>query len=337
MIPNNSHAVQAVQADPRMRDFLHLDLPFTSAMEVSALLKNFGYDLTITQLEPGPLIGSISVTVNGGNIYFKILNNLPLLWHGSRLQGFTPVAIEETGNPAQKAHGQRLAPYLVAGFFNQLTDTHFVTAGNARSLIALVPTRPLLNTLIGFGAENAVDVIHTANHIVINPETYRRLGLGIKRRAVAPEPDPTGANTEAFNALVAESFMARTERVKAMQISTQDAMVKEFVHLAAQKLEGEPAGLPELLDELHVGKTALSAAVKKAFSVSPMELMRRMRLEQVRHALVDEGVRYKLGKHKIEDIACHYGFRSRPHFAKNYSDLFGELPSETAGQLRLSA
>ena len=36
-----------------------------------------------------------------------------------------------------------------------------------------------------------------------------------------------------------------------------------------------------------------------------------------------------IGVSTVHQIACHYGFRSRNHFARDYRSQFGESPSAT--------
>ena len=63
--------------------------------------------------------------------------------------------------------------------------------------------------------------------------------------------------------------------------------------------------------------------------MGPMEIMKRVRLEQVNWILRKPDVRVDKKFRTISDIAQHYGFQSRGHFAKAYQQVFAESPSET--------
>ena len=40
-------------------------------------------------------------------------------------------------------------------------------------------------------------------------------------------------------------------------------------------------------------------------------------------------VQQTIGGNTVHEIACHYGFQSRNHFARDYRNQFGESPSAT--------
>ena len=70
-------------------------------------------------------------------------------------------------------------------------------------------------------------------------------------------------------------------------------------------------------------------AFKEARGVSPMAFVKRVRLENARHALqgLDEHT-------SVIDVASQCGFLNPGHFARDYRTAFGELPSETLRQSR---
>ena len=60
-----------------------------------------------------------------------------------------------------------------------------------------------------------------------------------------------------------------------------------------------------------------------------MALLKQIRLSQVHHALSFPEVQHAIGVNTVQDIACHYVFQSRNHFAWDYRSKFGEFPSAT--------
>ena len=38
-------------------------------------------------------------------------------------------------------------------------------------------------------------------------------------------------------------------------------------------------------------------------------------------------VQQTIGSNTVHEIACHYGFQSRNHFARDYRNQFGESPA----------
>ena len=73
---------------------------------------------------------------------------------------------------------------------------------------------------------------------------------------------------------------------------------------------------------MHIGKSTLSAACTETYGLSVMALMRQVRLEQCRMALLkpDRGT-------TVDTVMRKYRFNNRARFAATYRDAFGELPS----------
>ena len=63
-------------------------------------------------------------------------------------------------------------------------------------------------------------------------------------------------------------------------------MLRQFVQLAHDTAEEEPLTLPEVAKMMHTGKSTLSAACTETYGLSVMALMRQVRLEQCRMALL---------------------------------------------------
>ena len=58
-------------------------------------------------------------------------------------------------------------------------------------------------------------------------------------------------------------------------------------------------------------------------------MLKQIRLSQVHHALSYPEVQRIIGGSTVHEIACHYGFQSHNHFARDYRKRFGESPSAT--------
>ena len=61
----------------------------------------------------------------------------------------------------------------------------------------------------------------------------------------------------------------------------------------------------------------------------PSALMRRIRLQQVHVVLCNPDLQQRLRWQTVQQLAEHFGFASRNHFASAYRDLFGEAPRTT--------
>lgn len=85
----------------------------------------------------------------------------------------------------------------------------------------------------------------------------------------------------------------------------------------------QPPSIPELCERLHVSRRALQNCVEEVTGLSPLAFMRSVRLNAVRRELrEDRG-------DPISSIAYAWGFSHLSQFARDYRQLFGELPSES--------
>ena len=87
--------------------------------------------------------------------------------------------------------------------------------------------------------------------------------------------------------------------------------------------------LDQISQMFFVSKGTLIQSTKEAFDLGPMELLKRIRLERVNSMLRSEESRKTAQLTTVSEVAQHYGFRSRGHFAKAYQDLFSESPRFT--------
>jgi AraC-like DNA-binding protein len=87
----------------------------------------------------------------------------------------------------------------------------------------------------------------------------------------------------------------------------------------------EPLSLADLATVSGLPIRTLSRNFKKYFGVSPMQFLRARRFEAA-HSELSRGT---LESHSVTETAMRYGFTHLGKFAKEYRQIFHELPSET--------
>ena len=80
---------------------------------------------------------------------------------------------------------------------------------------------------------------------------------------------------------------------------------------------------------LFTTKATLALSCREMFGYGPSALMRRIRLQQVHEVLCHHDLQQRLRCQTVQQVAEHFGFASRNHFASAYRDLFGEAPRTT--------
>ncbi|MEN3113454.1 helix-turn-helix domain-containing protein [Uliginosibacterium paludis] len=85
-----------------------------------------------------------------------------------------------------------------------------------------------------------------------------------------------------------------------------------------------PPGIPELCERLHLSRRALQNCVEEVTGMAPLAFMRSIRLNAVRRELRRGGP-----AQSVSQVAYDWGFTHLSQFARDYRQLFGELPSES--------
>ncbi|MDV2117148.1 AraC family transcriptional regulator [Alcaligenes faecalis] len=96
----------------------------------------------------------------------------------------------------------------------------------------------------------------------------------------------------------------------------------------------EQAHLPVTVDELStiagVSSRTLQQAFKEHYGVSPMQYLRQVRLDRLRHELIHSNEPHLT----LADLAMRWGFAHQGRFSAEYRSRFGETPGETLQRVR---
>ena len=112
--------------------------------------------------------------------------------------------------------------------------------------------------------------------------------------------------------------------------SDQTDLVEDLVKLIHEDRHGlQPITLPEISSYLDVKKDSLNKVCRDTFNMGVMELIQRIRLEQVRKALINPHTPQGLKLFTKERVALYYGFKSWDQFQEKYISSFQESPIET--------
>lgn len=85
----------------------------------------------------------------------------------------------------------------------------------------------------------------------------------------------------------------------------------------------EVIAVPDVCQAIGTSRRALQYAFEEVMQLSPVNYLRALRLNQVRHELRHHGGA------SVGDVAARWGFWHPSRFAGDYRALFGELPSAT--------
>ena len=135
---------------------------------------------------------------------------------------------------------------------------------------------------------------------------------------------------ELIVALLNASLAETTTVDKSEPAQRSRAVAKAMAYISDNR--GESATVRDLCDNTGVALRTLNRAFRERFGIGPKAYLIRQRLSSVRAALL-----HAPADTLIADIANHWGFWHMGQFAKDYKEMFGELPSETLSQSRAVA
>ncbi|WAJ38742.1 helix-turn-helix domain-containing protein [Pseudomonas sp. GOM7] len=107
--------------------------------------------------------------------------------------------------------------------------------------------------------------------------------------------------------------------------STRSFIVEKCHRLVAAETTQSPS-VNDLCERLHVSRRTLQNSFNAVAETTPLNYLRSVRLNGVRRALIST----QATQLSIGDAAAQWGFSHLSHFAAEYFELFGELPSQTA-------
>lgn len=91
-----------------------------------------------------------------------------------------------------------------------------------------------------------------------------------------------------------------------------------------------PLTIAELSDIARVSSRTLQQAFREHYGMSPMQYLRQVRLDKLRHELIHSDEPYQT----LADLAMRWGFAHQGRFSAEYRSRFGETPSETLMRVR---
>jgi AraC-like DNA-binding protein len=134
--------------------------------------------------------------------------------------------------------------------------------------------------------------------------------------------------TELEETLIVSYMLALEENFNDLSRHEYHAVAPETIKRVEEYLLGhltEPVSLADLAAVSGLPIRTLSRNFKKYFGASPMQFLRERRFE----AAQSELSRGSVETHSVTETAMRYGFSHFGKFAKEYRQIFHELPSET--------
>lgn len=101
------------------------------------------------------------------------------------------------------------------------------------------------------------------------------------------------------------------------ELGVGTGLMKDFVAWGFENT-GQAITLNDLCATIFASRSSIVHHCRQSFGTDPMALLKQIRLSQVHHALSSPEVQQTIGGNTVHEIAWHYGFQSRNHFARDY-------------------
>ena len=226
---------------------------------------------------------------------------------------------------------QPIAPYSLNGFRQGQVESHFQLTANSTTFLAILSIRRFNSFICHSTEEELITQLKTNNSLQITPAMHAQFRKKFENLLLNP-PLTTLHRREATNHLYNSFLIALNDKHNVDYItfapSPRQELVREFIDWAFKNSRND-FSLDQISESLFASRRTLIQGSKESLGMGPMEMMKRVRLEQVNWILRSTEARADENFKTITQVAQHYGFQSRGHFAKAYQNLFAEAPRDT--------
>ena len=295
------------------------------------LLKAIGFQIQVVQITPGPLHGTLRADRACEGLLLQVTTNQCLCFQGDRDQHWLAIALEQTDNlELHRVRGEALGWCSIQGFNRNLTDSFWQVSPHSHSSILVLPLQRVIDLITLDPSSGLQDVIDSANIMQLAPNHFQAL----KRFLGSPG---TAVDQDQFDGLLLEIFStSTTHSLYGGAMRNDAALMRDLVAFGCSHSHA-PITLADLGKVLLKSTSSINKASRNHFGLTPMQLLKQIRLQQVQHTLLNPSRQALLGTRSIQGIASHYGFMARNHFARDYRLMFDESPSQTLQRQGLCA
>lgn len=301
---------------------------FHSAIEAAELFRTLGFAWDILQLSAGPLNGVLKIRRFIDSVCLSVQCDRSMLFHGGRNSAYVPFCLEMNAAFQHRVRGEPLIPFGIYGFNLNLSDVFFQTEAGAHFAILLIPRNRIQQLGALDRAGVLMDSINISNNVQLSQELFQTWiqMLG----GVLNDHAPGGIDTDQWNALLLESFEPTgVDAISPLpSLSYRCEIVRDLVRWGVEN-NRQPISLDDLSQTIFSSRSTISQSCREQIGIGPMALLKQIRLQQVQHVLRHREQRQVLACNTVQEVANHFGFHSRNHFARDYRNLFGEAPRQT--------
>ena len=307
-------------------------LPFKSTADLAAIFNRQLHNVSVLALEPGVVEGFVDVLILPNIRLFRVTLNAPVALYADRRLGKKVFSIdlsEVISSDFIQAQGVTLTRPALFGFNANLKDLDLVLPSGSQMCTIVLDDDFLVGQVQSYGC---VEVLETLDQFNVLSNSFVSSDLMIAMAQCWSSDRVVSEDVMEYEIVAAliQCLLDKSERKIARVASRQDR------HDAALRILSmtfsdptQPFEIQDLANLLHQSRTSIFSGCKEKFGMSPVQVVRSVRLHQVRHALTDVEFSARNNLNGVVDTAEYFGFVGRSHFARYYKNEFNETPRQT--------
>ena len=285
-----------------------------------------------TQLSRGGFLGTINFADFGNLKFTHLYQNQATKGNGRK--SIDDIAFSMVFHPnliQASSHGCTVGKYDLFGF-DPTREVDIVVDKDVHLVMASVNKLAFYTLSEQMGYNLTLKVMQN-NALSLHPASLRPLRAFYEEITHVFNTQTSLLMQLQMQSLIMEDFLPLLINTFGKGIQKKERILKPFRRYSLVKKAEEisksyrdkPLTLQKLCEELQTSRTALSSGFEEVFGISPMAYIKIQRLNGVRRALMNTDPNIKT----VMEVGQEWGFWNAAHFAKDYKEMFGELPSKT--------
>ena len=319
---------------------LPLSLTFESTLDLASILNRQLNNSSILPLESGPLSGSIQIIRFPNIVVNLIKTSKKIAICADRSSNITTFSVDLSAPSLSSpimAQGVNITRPSIFGFNSSLKDLDLHLDSCSELCSIIVSSTYLSRVFQKYNLYNLSDIFDRYNVFSSNSVHFRLVPLLKSLFSVSYDQHLLKLENleNDIISLIVECFLDDIETDFDLAIDRKERHQAALRLLSTASLNnGQPLEIQDLSELLHQSRTSIFNGCKEKFGMSPVEVVRSVRLHQVRHALINTEFCKKHDLNGVVEIADYFGFASRSHFSRYYKKHFSETPRESLASRR---
>ncbi|MFO8237679.1 MAG: AraC family transcriptional regulator [Prochlorococcaceae cyanobacterium] len=310
-------------------------LQFGCIEQMTELLEGVGLPLRFTQLASGALRGDLVPLAVGPVQILRVRADGALHASGSKPGSRQLICLDLTSRSSDGlfcSHGHWLPSEALFGL-RPHSEIHLTIAARCDLAIVSINQNDFQSWAEALGCPGLEPEVFEANWVRVDPRRFDGIRAHLRRWLSVAEADPEGRERGSRFQLAMADLVPLIVEALAHGVEHHGGMVRppsrtELVMQAQRWMDEhpfEPISLDALCRQVYASRRTLIQGFRDHLGMGPMAYLKLQRLHAVRRQLL----RADPDTTVIADVATSFGFHNPGHFARDYRQRFGELPSTT--------